>query len=229
MWLYVSLQERNIQALGAVWTKSQYLNNWAYKISKNKTNLYSACREITEPGALWSQGQLLILALISHRGTMPPCYFCKADWHSGIPAQLTAMMDGAPAPAPPGCQLAQKPYIYMWNYHSVYLTKYIFTSPLLHKKTSTTSKAYFDFQICSSFFAQSRKPNHCTAASPLQGQILTRRLDSMLACKARCLTSSIAWDTREMKHLCQLQQCFSLSDSVAVLDDFEREMGATFP
>lgn len=115
MWLYVSLQERNIQALGAVWTKSQYLNNWAYKISKNKTNLYSACREITEPGPLWSQGQLLILALISHRGTMPPRYFCKADWHNGIPAQLTAMMDGAPAPAPPGCQLAQKPYIHMWN------------------------------------------------------------------------------------------------------------------
>lgn len=29
-WLYVSLQERNIQALGTAWTKSQVLNNGAY-------------------------------------------------------------------------------------------------------------------------------------------------------------------------------------------------------
>lgn len=30
MWFNVSLQERNIQALGTVWTISQVLNNWAY-------------------------------------------------------------------------------------------------------------------------------------------------------------------------------------------------------
>lgn len=46
---------------------------------------------------------------------MPPLGSCRADWLRGIAAQLTAAMDGAPAPAPPGCQLAQKSHIYVWN------------------------------------------------------------------------------------------------------------------
>lgn len=154
----------------------------SFKISKNKIHVYSASREITEPGALWNQGQLLILLLISHRGAMPPRCFCRADWLSGMPAQLTAVMDGAPAPAPPGCQAAQKSLIHMWN--STILcasTEHTFFLPLLlHEETSTTSKACFGLQICSYLFLQSRKPSNCTAGSQWHGQNLTCRLDPLL-------------------------------------------------
>lgn len=131
---------------------------------------------------------------VSQRCDATVSFFCRAVWLHGIPAQLTAMMDGAPAPAPPGCELAQKSHIHVWNSTILLPSSSHLTS---YTKTSTTSKVCFDFQICSYLFLQSRKPSHCTAGSPWQGQTLTHRLDPLLACKARGLNSSIAWDREE--------------------------------
>lgn len=163
----------------------------SFKISKNKIHVYSASREITEPGALWNQGQLLILLLISHRGAMPPRCFCRADWLSGMPAQLTAVMDGAPAPAPPGC--SEITYTHVELYHSVCLHwTHLLPTPPTPWRDFNHQQSLFWFANLFIFVSaiQEAKQLHCWES--VTRAEFDMQVGSFAVCKARCLTSSIA-------------------------------------